>query len=85
MEALTFIGACTVTLLLWIILKEFSKFLQRVVVGKYKIKCICKHEFIPYMKWYGGEHGITYTFKCRKCNKEREMKSYQNSKDSSVF
>lgn len=85
MEILTFIGACTVILLVLIVLKEFSKFIQRVIVGKYKIRCICKHEFIPYMKWYGGVHGITYTFRCRKCNKEKELKSYQSSKEDSVF
>ena len=85
MEAFTWIGLCVTALLIYILFKEFSRFVQRVIIGKYKLKCICKHEYIPYIKWYGGEHGIDYSFKCRKCGKGKVIKTYQNSKDESVF
>lgn len=85
MEGLAFIGGCVVIFLCCIVLREFIKFIQRVVVGKYKIKCICKHEYIPYMKFYSGEHGIDYTFKCRKCDKQKDIKTYQHSNKESVF
>lgn len=85
MEAFTWIGLCVTVFLIYILLKEFLRFVQRVIVGKYKLKSICKHEYIPYMKWYGGEHGIDYNFKCRKCGKEKAIKTYQDSKTESVF
>lgn len=84
MEAFTFIGLCVVVGLFYIIFKEFCRFIQRVIVGKYKIKCICKHEYLPYIKLYGA-HGIDYSFKCKKCGKEKTIKTYQNSKMSPYF
>lgn len=85
MEVFTWIGLCVTVILTYLLLKKILVFIQRVIVGKYKLKCICNHEYIPYMKWYGGEHGIDYSFKCRKCGKEKVIKTYQNSKNESVF
>jgi hypothetical protein len=50
LKELAFIGLCVVVGIAIAILRELGKFIQRVVVGKYKLKCICKHEFEPYMK-----------------------------------
>lgn len=85
METFTFIGIFVVALIICTTLKELYKFIQKIVVGKYKVKCICKHEYVPYMKWYGGKHGIDYIFKCNKCDKRKEIKSYQNSKEETIF
>lgn len=85
MEAFARIGLCVTAFLVCILLNEFLRFVQRVIVGKYKLRSICKHEYIPYMKWHGGEHGIDYSFKCRKCGKEKVIKTYRDSKNDSVF
>lgn len=85
MEVFAFIGLCVVIVIFYIIFNELCGFIQRVIVGKYKIKCICKHEYLPHIKWHGGAHGIDYGFKCRKCGKEKTIKTYQNSKNESVF
>lgn len=85
MIAFTFIGICVFAFLIIICATLFFKFIQRVIVGKYKLKSICKHEFIPYAKFYNGINGIDYIFKCRKCLKQKEIKSFQKNNKEQVF
>ena len=85
MIAFTFIGMCVVAFVITMLLVFISKFIQKVIVGKYKLKSICKHEYVPYAKFYNGRNGIDYIFKCRKCFKQKEIKSYQKSKEEQVF
>lgn len=85
MEAFTFIGMCVVALFILVLLKAISKFIQLVLVRKYKIKFICNHEYVPYCKFYNGQNGIDYTFKCRKCEKTKEIKSFQKNNTEQVF
>ena len=85
MAAFTFIGLCVTSFLIVILLIQISNFIQRVIIGKYKLKLICKHEYVPYAKFYNGRNGIDYIFKCRKCEKTKEIKSFQKSSTEQVF
>lgn len=85
MVAFTFIGLCVVSFVIVMLFICVSKFIQRVIVGKYKLKLICKHEYVPYAKFYNGKNGIDYVFKCRKCLKHKEIKSFQKSNTEQVF
>ena len=84
MEVFTFIGMFVTGSFILIALKAFFKFTQTVIVRKYKIKCICNHEYVPYCKFY-GEHGSDYIFKCRKCGKEKQIKSFKDGNDEQAF
>lgn len=85
MEAFAFIGMFVVALFIITALNAFSKFIQTIVVGKYKIKFLCNHEYVPHCKFYCGKHGSDYIFKCRKCGKEKQINSFKDGNNEQVF
>lgn len=73
-EYFAFIGLFVTALVVIIIVRELFRWVLRVLRGKTKIKCICKHEYEPDCAWY-WKHGTEYEFKCRKCHKRITVKT----------
>ena len=71
-------GMITIALLLVAIFCGLSEYVKKVLKKQTKIKCLCKHEYEPFMAVY--YNGIEYDFKCRKCGKVISIKTVTDDK-----
>lgn len=76
MRFLTAVGALTTVCFCFYIFLLFYSKIKQIIKKQYKIKSLCRHEYVVDYIW-DGKKLSDYHFVCRKCGKTKEMKIWK--------
>ena len=73
------LGFLTFSVIVGCIVVFLINYINKVLSKQTKIKCLCKHEYVPNSAFYYLD-GVEYGFQCRKCGKTISVKAVTRDK-----